>query len=569
MLQPIANSVTRSVSEPIANSVTRSVSERDTVSLARAAGCEEDQFNRSRHIRSSAVFAEMILISIALIGCQDAKPSRYATESRIDPFDDAKCTPVEELWEAYFLGKAKVGHRHRTVDHFEYQGEQLLRIKSVDELELKRYGRTSLQILTQISIERPAGDVLSIGYELRTPDSNQRCTGFAQGGRLELIHSNGDSAHTRHIPFSNRSAGIFAVENSLAAKPMAPGESREVFAFRPLVDRVAHIRLTAKEYAETHDPNGARRLLKIEATESAAEGWPTLTTLWTDERGIIWKSSDPFLNRETFRVDKPQAMASNTFLSTDVGIETGVAIEDAFPRPADSTRATYRVRLTDMDPNLVFDTGLTQSVESMGDGSVRITVRSVSPENPQPIDSPQTPPTDTDRRPNALVDSDHPRVKAYATAIAGSPDQPSSLTNPWLIATTIEQHLHATLKKNAISQVFDSAGSVAEKESGDCSEHAVLLAAICRAAGIPARVAVGMIYSEGDHRFLFHMWNEVWIKDRWIPLDATVGNGRVAADHLKFLDSSLSGETAYSIVAPVVALAGRLTIEVENVEHGR
>ena len=39
-----------------------------------------------------------------------------------------------------------------------------------------------------------------------------------------------------------------------------------------------------------------------------------------------------------------------------------------------------------------------------------------------------------------------------------------------------------------------TAAEVARSREGDCTEHAVLLAALARARGIPARVAMGLVY---------------------------------------------------------------------------
>jgi transglutaminase-like putative cysteine protease len=80
----------------------------------------------------------------------------------------------------------------------------------------------------------------------------------------------------------------------------------------------------------------------------------------------------------------------------------------------------------------------------------------------------------------------------------------------------------------------------------------VLLAALCRARGIPARVAVGLVYSPEDQGFLFHMWNEVWVDDRWYPLDATLGRGGTEADRLLMVQSSFADGSAYRFLSPVV-----------------
>jgi transglutaminase-like putative cysteine protease len=60
------------------------------------------------------------------------------------------------------------------------------------------------------------------------------------------------------------------------------------------------------------------------------------------------------------------------------------------------------------------------------------------------------------------------------------------------------------------------------------------------------------------------MWNEVWITDRWIPLDATVGKGRVGVDHIKFHHSSLAGQTPYQVVTPITNVIGQLKIEFDG-----
>jgi hypothetical protein len=62
------------------------------------------------------------------------------------------------------------------------------------------------------------------------------------------------------------------------------------------------------------------------------------------------------------------------------------------------------------------------------------------------------------------------------------------------------------------------------------------------------------------------MWNEVWIKDRWVPLDATLGLGGIGGDHIKLADSNLEGADGYSTFLPVAKVMGQVTIEVVEAE---
>jgi transglutaminase-like putative cysteine protease len=61
-------------------------------------------------------------------------------------------------------------------------------------------------------------------------------------------------------------------------------------------------------------------------------------------------------------------------------------------------------------------------------------------------------------------------------------------------------------------------------KAGECGAHSFLLAAFCRAVGIPARVVWGCMYvSNRGGSFGQHAWNEIYMGDAgWIPVDATV-----------------------------------------------
>jgi len=71
---------------------------------------------------------------------------------------------------------------------------------------------------------------------------------------------------------------------------------------------------------------------------------------------------------------------------------------------------------------------------------------------------------------------------------------------------------------------------------GDCTEYAVLLAALGRAVGIPTRVAIGSVYArhfEGHrHVFVPHAWAQAWTGSGWQSFDAATGN--FDSTHLAF-----------------------------------
>jgi tetratricopeptide (TPR) repeat protein len=115
-------------------------------------------------------------------------------------------------------------------------------------------------------------------------------------------------------------------------------------------------------------------------------------------------------------------------------------------------------------------------------------------------------------------------------------------------ARKLQQWVHQNIAYKDLTLGFASAQETLQRKQGDCTEHAVLLAAMLRALGIPSQVAMGLIYlpdsDSQSGKFGFHMWTEAYIgtseKGDWIPLDATNPEPLPDATHIKLADSPLS-----------------------------
>lgn len=99
-----------------------------------------------------------------------------------------------------------------------------------------------------------------------------------------------------------------------------------------------------------------------------------------------------------------------------------------------------------------------------------------------------------------------------------------------------------------------SASAAWRRRSGDCTEDAVVLAALARAAGIPARVANGLVYSRTRYHgaanaFLPHSWVVAWADGRWQSFDISLAG--FDASHIAL--SIGDGEPASIIEASRIA----------------
>ena len=98
-----------------------------------------------------------------------------------------------------------------------------------------------------------------------------------------------------------------------------------------------------------------------------------------------------------------------------------------------------------------------------------------------------------------------------------------------------------------------------EQRRGDCNEHAVLYTALARAAGLPTRIAIGVVWSEELDGFYYHAWPEVAIDGRWHWLDPTLGQPTADATHVKILNGGIE---SWSRLLPWL---GKMQIEIEEV----
>jgi hypothetical protein len=103
-------------------------------------------------------------------------------------------------------------------------------------------------------------------------------------------------------------------------------------------------------------------------------------------------------------------------------------------------------------------------------------------------------------------------------------------------AREIVYWVHDSIEKTNVIGI-PSAIEIFRNRRGDCNEHATLAVALLRAAGIPARIVIGIAYMEGH--FYYHAWPEYWDGD-WVSADPTWGQLPADIGHLRFVTGGLS-----------------------------
>ena len=86
----------------------------------------------------------------------------------------------------------------------------------------------------------------------------------------------------------------------------------------------------------------------------------------------------------------------------------------------------------------------------------------------------------------------------------------------------LEEFVFYYIESKNYAHLFDLASTVARSRAGDCTEHAVLLTALLRMFGYPARMVIGTyVHLEEKPKGFGHAWTEYYGESRWRGLDGT------------------------------------------------
>lgn len=150
-------------------------------------------------------------------------------------------------------------------------------------------------------------------------------------------------------------------------------------------------------------------------------------------------------------------------------------------------------------------------------------------------------------QPDPFIQSTHPLIVAKAHEITVKVDTDA------VKARKLLAWVHRHVRKRPVLSVPNALETL-QKMVGDCNEHAVLLAALARAAGIPAEVETGIVYLRG--RFYYHAWNSLFLGGQWITADAVLGQLPTDVTHIRFV----RGAPAQQL--DLIGLIGRLKISI-------
>ena len=145
-----------------------------------------------------------------------------------------------------------------------------------------------------------------------------------------------------------------------------------------------------------------------------------------------------------------------------------------------------------------------------------------------------------------FAQSKNPEIVNLANTIIGN--EKNSLTAGRLLWAWVFKNIEKTP-----SITIPSAVDIFKTRKGDCNEHTVLYTALARAAGLPTKINVGLVYK--DKRFYYHAWPEIFA-GTWIAIDPTLGQFPADASHIRLISGDLDKQIILLKVINNISLEG-------------
>ena len=436
-----------------------------------------------------------------------------------------------------------------------YRGEKLgftvsQTVPTADGFELQEDGQlqmsllgatTTTKIRTTAEVDR-AFTLKAFEFSLDPGTGPVKVNGSVDGTRITItvITASGTRTEQRDLPAPPMIS--LNLSRRLADGGLTPGARHQWSLFDPATLRNAPVTVDVGRREIVRAGNTPIPAFRVEMEFAGLH-----TTSWVTDTGEVVREESPMgLISVREPAQRAKAMAVPGQIRADLLAAAAVVPEtkERIDEPRDVRR--LRLRLDGVSLSGLDLDGVSQTAE----GNI-VEIRDPLQITPGPAD----PEAKRYLSPELFIESDAPEIQAEtAIAVRGISGNRSR-------AEALTRYVNGLLEKKP-TVGLPSAREVLRTKIGDCNEHTVLYVAMARAAGIPARIAVGLALVRGA--FYYHAWPEVYIDEGvrgyWLPVDPTFNQFPADATHLRLAHGGLDKQTV------ILPLVGRLKITVLAVD---
>jgi transglutaminase-like putative cysteine protease len=452
-------------------------------------------------------------------------------------------------WRGVYYRGEKLGFTVSQTVPFEDGEGQGFELQEDGQLQMALLGAHTITTLRTTARVNRAFELQSFEFSLDPGTGPIRIGGIVRGLELHISITSGGRTRTEVRRLAERPMLSLNLVRRLADEGLTPGSVHRWHLFDPATLRNAPVTVSVGEREIVRSAN-----LPIPAFRVDMEFNGLKTTAWITDTGEIVREESP-LGFMTVREspERARTLAIDGRIRQDL-LETSAVVPIIEPRtprlpPIGDPRSVRRIRMRVEGADLS-----SPDLQGVGQHIDGTTVEIADAQTL--VAGPSSDELEQYLRSEPFLESDDPDIRAASKEAVGS------AVGPRARAEALTRFVNSIVQKKPTVSL-PSAREVLRTRIGDCNEHTALFVAMSRAAGIPARIVVGLAYVRGA--FYYHAWPEVYIdegKSRgfWLPVDPTFNQFPADATHFRLARGGLDKQAA------ILPMIGRVKITILDLE---
>jgi hypothetical protein len=421
-----------------------------------------------------------------------------------------------DTWMNIFQNERKIGFSHTRF----YEDTTGYRLTEAVQMRINTMGMIQDISLNTKSRLNPDFTLQELDFEISSGRFRFSVQGSVDGKTLQVTTESAGSSRQLEIPVKGKTYLINSIMGAVASTDLKPGDKYVFNIFDPASMGQAEViaEVVGRELIDIGGHNQPATKVSLNSKGVTQLGWIAKEGEIVKEKGLLGIS--------LIKTDRKDALAglaieSSQDLTKIVSVASNITLDNV------EVLKVLKVKIKGIQHKDLQLQGGRQTFN----GQV-LTVKKEALTN-------LAPELHTDNltalekiflKPGPFIQSDNQKIRDLVREILkDEPDAP-----PLTRARKLLDWVYTHIKKRPVLSLPDALSTL-ENRVGDCNEHAVLLAALARAAGIPTRIEAGLVYLKG--RFYYHAWNLMYL-GQWITADSLFGQLPADVSHLRFATGS-------------------------------
>ena len=437
-----------------------------------------------------------------------------------------------DSWLNIFQESGKIGYAHRrlsrTADGFAIEESVFMRINTMGMVQ-NIHVETRGQLWTDFSMQ-------AVQFQIRSGRFSFSARGKMENGVLDITTESAGSQRSYKIRLPDTPYLAAGLLDALHASDLKPGDFFTFNIFDPVSMGPQPVKVSVIGTEDVQVMGTVHSATKIMLNFKGANQFA-----WLDDKGDVLQEKG-LLGMRLEKTSRRQALADiGTGPRGDLTDISSVASNVVFEQPDSLKQLTITVNGIDLDQvhldggrQLLLDNQVTIVKEDLHQLAPSLEAKRLKLLEQIFL------------QPSPFIQSDHKKIRDLVDKILEN-----GTVKPLHRAQQLLGWVYNNIDKRPVLSLPDALSTLENRE-GDCNEHAVLLAAMARAAGIPARVETGLVYLNG--RFYYHAWNLLYL-GKWVTADAVYNQLPADVTHIRFTSGSRQQ-------SDLMGALGRVQIEV-------